>query len=78
MVSPACSKLNVILNEQFGFRARHSTEFQLLRATRDGLASTEVAVFLDIEAVFDTVWHDGQVLKMVRLVTRVAEPFRLR
>lgn len=66
------NELDVLLDKQFGFRAEHSTEFQLLRGTQTislslPLKGVTVTVFLYIEVAFDTVWYDGLVLKMVRL-----------
>ncbi|KAJ2937340.1 hypothetical protein O0L34_g19223 [Tuta absoluta] len=55
--------------EQFGFRAEHSTTLQLSRVLHDMTAAlnkreTTVAVFLDMEKAFDRVWHPGLVYKL--------------
>lgn len=62
--------LDLIPHEQFGFRLHHSADQQLLRVTeaaRDALDARETfgAVFLDIAAAFDTVWHEGLIFKML-------------
>lgn len=55
--------------DQFGFLRGHSTEHALSRLQSDvieglncRMATTIVA--LDLRAAFDTVWHDGLILKM--------------
>lgn len=59
----------VIMDEQFGFRANHSTNHQLVRVckyVKDSLLkkhSTGMITF-DIEKAFDSVWHKGLVHKM--------------
>jgi hypothetical protein len=70
------SRLTKIINdnrtipdEQFGFRAHHSTTDQLLRVTEYASVSHErkhvtAAVFLDVAKAFDTVWHKGLVFKL--------------
>lgn len=55
--------------EQFGFRAEHSTTLQLARVLHDMTAAlnkreTTVAVLLDMEKAFDRVWHPGLVYKL--------------
>ena len=59
-----------IPNEQFGFRANHSTTHQLFRickfincAMSQGMYT--VCVFLDIEKAFDTVWTKGILMKLI-------------
>ena len=64
-----CESLNIIPPEQFGFRALHGTELQLLRLTEEihqsfEVKDTTVGVFLDIKRAFDTVWHEGLVAKL--------------
>ena len=53
---------------QSGFRASHSTNDTLCRlefSARNALLRKEfcVAIFLDIEKAFDTVWHHGLLQK---------------
>jgi endonuclease/exonuclease/phosphatase (EEP) superfamily protein YafD len=63
------SENHLFLQEQFGFREKHSTSHQLFRvvkSVKNGLRnkkSTGMA-FLDIEKAFDAVWHDGLLHKM--------------
>ncbi|KAI5692616.1 hypothetical protein M8J75_000825 [Diaphorina citri] len=58
------NKTALMQDEQFGFRAKHSTCHQLTRIVNDisinltaGRPST--VVLLDIEKAFDCVWHEG-------------------
>lgn len=57
---------------QFGFRAKHSTNHQLLRLSQSIIHGFErkqhtAAVFLDVAQAFDRVWHTGLVLKLHRI-----------
>jgi len=59
----------IIINEQFGFRPRHSTIAQLLRITE--LFALEInkkrhtaMVLLDLQKAFDSVWHQGLLYKL--------------
>ena len=70
-LSEFVSKYNLLPDEQFGFRPKHSTTDQLLRVVEFANTSFEWkqvtgAVFLDISKAFDTVWHDGLVFKLRR------------
>lgn len=63
---------NVIPSEQFGFRRKHSTVHALLNLTEKITAGfnrklTTIALFLDIEKAFDTVWFNGLVFKLINL-----------
>lgn len=63
---------NKVQDEQFGFKAGHSTKDPLLRLTnyiKDSYQHFEhtVATFLDIKQAFDTVWHAGLIWKLKTL-----------
>jgi exonuclease III len=63
-------KHSTIRNEQFGFKAKHSTDHQLIRLTEHitkgfGRGHVTGAVFLDVEKAFDRVWHDGLLCKLI-------------
>ena len=54
----------VLMNQQFGFRTRHSTTQQVLRITetvaiRFNENKSTAMTLLDIEKAFDSVWHDA-------------------
>lgn len=56
-------------DEQYGFRAGHSTTLQLTRtlhhlAEETNLGRSTIGVFLDIEKAFDRVWHQGLLYKL--------------
>ena len=60
---------NQLMEEQFGFREKHSTLHQLARVTNDistefNLKRSTALVLLDIEKAFDTVWHNGLLYKL--------------
>jgi hypothetical protein len=62
---------NIVSNEQFGFRGRHSTVHQLVRVTeyiteQFNKNRSTGAVFLDIEKAFDRVWHTGLIYKLIQ------------
>jgi hypothetical protein len=60
----------ILPNEQFGFRKKHSTSHQALRMKNliqeklNNKKSTGM-VFLDLEKAFDTIWHDGLLHKLI-------------
>lgn len=61
---------NIIPDEQFGFRASHSTNHQLLRLINtiyEGYNNKyyTAGIFLDIKKAFDKVWHDGIIHKLI-------------
>jgi Reverse transcriptase (RNA-dependent DNA polymerase)/Endonuclease-reverse transcriptase len=63
--------LDLLPNEQFGFRQSHSTTHALLRITRhigSRLKQKEstTMVVLDIEKAFDTVWFNGLIYKLIK------------
>lgn len=63
---------NILINEQFGFRTKHSTTQQLLRVSSkiiEGFNKNEMSgiVFLDVAKAFDRVWHDGLLSKMIHM-----------
>lgn len=63
---------NIIIPEQFGFRAQHSTSHQLLRVVEFLSANLNdsnpaAAVFLDVAKAFDKVWHTGLIYKMLQI-----------
>lgn len=62
-------KLNLIPNEQHGFRSNHATTHQLLRVTEKITTSlikkeATVAVMLDVSKAFDRVWHEALIYKL--------------
>ena len=62
--------LNILRNEQFGFRSHHSTTTQLLRHTEEitkgfNHGRATVGLYLDISQAFDKVWHIGLVRKLI-------------
>ncbi|GFT59730.1 nucleic-acid-binding protein from transposon X-element [Trichonephila clavipes] len=66
--SPDLIKLQI----QCGFRPKCSTVHQLLRVTElihSGFAKHEATgiLFLDIAKAFDKIWHDGLLIKLIRL-----------
>ncbi|GFW56117.1 probable RNA-directed DNA polymerase from transposon X-element [Trichonephila clavipes] len=67
-----CAAFNFIIPEQCGFRPKCSTVHQLLRVTElihSGFAKHEATgiLFLDIAKAFDKIWHDGLLIKLIRL-----------
>lgn len=62
--------LNLIQDEQFGFRPKHSTVHQVLRLVEyitEGFnrRQSTAAVFFDVAKAFDKVWHEGLLFKML-------------
>ncbi|GFS67440.1 RNA-directed DNA polymerase from mobile element jockey [Trichonephila clavipes] len=62
----------MIIPQQCGFRPHCSTVHQLVRVTElihSGFKKHDVTgiLFLDIAKAFDKIWHDGLLLKLVRL-----------
>ena len=59
----------VLINQQFGFRAKHSTTQQVLRiaetvSLRFNENKSTAMTLLDIEKAFDSVWHNALVHKL--------------
>lgn len=64
------SSSHLLIGEQFGFRAQHSTTQQLARVSEHiahhlNLHESTGMFLLDIEKAFDTVWHEGLLYKLV-------------
>lgn len=62
---------NILINEQFGFRAGHCTTDQLARLINQITSNFNKklhtgALLLDIEAAFPTVWHVGIIWKLLK------------
>ncbi|GBN87302.1 RNA-directed DNA polymerase from mobile element jockey [Araneus ventricosus] len=65
-----CSDLQVIPDEQYGFRPNHSCEHQLFRVTSlitHGFNNKlyNGGVFLDVRKAFDRMWHNGLIYKLI-------------
>lgn len=63
-------ELNLVPNEQFGFRPRHSTTQQVLRLVEHvtgnfNMHKSTGAIFLDVSKAFDKVWHEGLLAKLL-------------
>jgi hypothetical protein len=66
---------DLLRDEQFGFRARHSTALQLGRLFERVNRNIDErrltgAVFLDVAKAFDTVWVKGLLYKLTILISR--------
>lgn len=69
-IAQKTEELNVIPDEQFGFRRNHSTEMQVLRLVEAGAGGlshndSTAVIFLDVAKAFDKVWHEGLIYKMM-------------
>ncbi|GFT08123.1 probable RNA-directed DNA polymerase from transposon BS [Trichonephila clavipes] len=67
-----CTAANFIIPQQGGYRPKCSTVHQLLRVTElihSGFAKHEATgiLFLDVAKAFDKIWHDGFLIKLIRL-----------
>ena len=68
-LKPLLAKRQLIPNEQYGFRERHSTIDQVHRLTSEISKALEekkycCAAFLDSAQAFDRVWHEGLLFKL--------------
>ncbi len=66
-----CVKNDILPNQQFGFRHKHSTIHAINKFTSDicwNLNSEKCvgAVFVDLEKAFDTVWLDGLFFELLK------------
>ncbi|MEE4247233.1 MAG: reverse transcriptase family protein [Kangiellaceae bacterium] len=71
-LKPHLETLEVFGQHQCAFRSGHSTQDHILRLWQDICIATSkresiTAVFLDIEAAFDTVRHDALIFKLISL-----------
>ncbi|GBN05498.1 putative RNA-directed DNA polymerase from transposon X-element, partial [Araneus ventricosus] len=65
-----CSDLQIIPDEQYGFRPNHGCVHQLLRVTNlitHGFNNKLYTggVFLDVRKAFDRMWHNGLIYKLI-------------
>ena len=70
---PLLEDLKTLPDHQFGFRKQHSTIEQIHRMTHNISQTLEKkkycsAVFLDIQQVFDKVWHEGLLYKLKKVL----------
>lgn len=66
-----CNKNNIIPENQFGFRHRHSTIHAINKLTSDihwALNNKQCvgACLIDLEKAFDTVWTEGLIYKLIK------------
>ena len=64
-----CSKLNILVDEQFGFRSKLATTdaiFKLINETQTTLNKkiTVGGIFCDLEKAFDSIHHDTLIYKL--------------
>jgi len=60
---------NIVIDEQFGFKRKHSTVAQLLRVTEHfafeiNKHRNSAMLLLDLKKAFDLVWHNGLLYKL--------------
>lgn len=68
-INSVITENDTLPSTQFGFRARHGTNLQLLRlvdhiTTEFNNKASTAAVFLDIEKAFDRTWYPGLICKL--------------
>lgn len=66
-----CHDNKIIADQQFGFRAKHSTTHaisKILTDTCKALNNNKCvgAMLIDLEKAFDTVWIDGLIFKLIK------------
>ncbi|GBM83650.1 putative RNA-directed DNA polymerase from transposon X-element [Araneus ventricosus] len=70
-INEHCNNKNIIPNEQFGFRERHScTHELLLRVTNKSFDGFNIkhypgGVFLDVRKDLDRIWHQGLIVQLI-------------
>lgn len=67
-----CVENDLLPNNQFGFRSKHSTVHALIRLFEEAImgfndCKITIAAFLDIEKAFDTMWVQGLIYKMIKM-----------
>jgi len=65
-----CNQANILIDHQFGFRAKHSTSHQLFRVCdfiAAGLNNGErsISFFADIKSAFNVCWLEGITYKLI-------------
>lgn len=62
-------ELQILSNEQFGFRRNHSAGLSVTKEIAKGFQylGTSGAIFLDAAKAFDKVWHPGLLFKKFRI-----------
>lgn len=66
-----CAEKNIIPENQFGFRFKHSTIHAINKFTSDicwALNGKKCvgACLIDLEKAFDSIWHEGLLLKLIQ------------
>lgn len=67
-----CNENNLLPNNQFGFRSKHSAVHALIRLFEEAVMGfndrkVTIAAFLDIEKAFDTMWVEGLIYKLINM-----------
>ncbi|XP_011882971.1 PREDICTED: uncharacterized protein LOC105570409 [Vollenhovia emeryi] len=71
IITSFCTKNNLLPENQFGFRARHSTIHAINKLVSDvnwALNNDDClgACMVDLEKAFDTVWHEGLIFRLIK------------